>query len=80
MKKTFREWRKEAGLTSSYVAKNIGLSTYTLNAKERGDKPFTCFQTKLLCDLYKVEIDDVQPVFLGRSAPKMGQEVNNEKH
>ncbi len=69
MEKTFREWRKEKGLTSSYVADKLGISVYTLNAKERGDSNFNLRQRKALCDLYDIKISDC--IFLDKSTTKM---------
>lgn len=54
-KKSFREWRKERGYTTKYVADKLGITVPTLTAKERGKYDFTVLQKKILCDLYGVE-------------------------
>lgn len=74
MQKTLREWRKEKGYTTKFVADYLGLATFTLNRKERGQKSFSCYQTKRLCELYNIEYSDVKPIFLGNNATKMEQE------
>lgn len=69
MEKTFRQWRKENGLTSKFVADKLGISVYTLNSKERGDSAFSLRQRKMLCDLYGIDISDC--IFLDKSTTKM---------
>lgn len=59
MKKTLREWRKEKGLTIAYVSSQLGLSPFSLNAKERGERQFTMRQLKILCDLYSISLKDI---------------------
>lgn len=58
--KTFREWRKTKGYTAEYVAKELEISIYTLNAKERGDWDFNQLQKKVLCELYGIDPSQVK--------------------
>lgn len=60
MQRTFREIRTDKGLTTSFVAKHIGLCVNTLLAKERGERSFTARETQMLCELYKVNICEVK--------------------
>lgn len=57
-KKTVREWRKEKGLSTDYVADKLGIKRETLTRKERNDD-FTLFQLKLLCELFKIELEQI---------------------
>lgn len=59
-KKSFREWRKERGYTTAFVASKLGITTPTLTAKERGKFKFTMIQKKLLCELLEITIDQVK--------------------
>lgn len=51
-----RDLRKKSGLTTKYVANQLGIKPRTLNQKER-DNSFTTLQLEKLCDLYKVRLD-----------------------
>lgn len=53
-----REIRKEKGLTSKFVAEKLGIKTSTLNRKER-DNSFTVLQLGKLCELYGVELKEI---------------------
>ena len=55
---TFREIRKQKGLTSEYVADQLGIKPRTLNKKER-ENSFGTFQKGILCRLYDVKIEEV---------------------
>lgn len=57
--KTYRDWRKERGYTTKYVAGILEISPTTLTAKERGDVKFTKLQQKMLCDVYKISIEQI---------------------
>lgn len=60
MKKTLRMWRKEKGLTVAYVSSQLNISPFSLNAKERGERPFTMNQLKALCELYSINLKDIE--------------------
>ena len=53
-----RELRKRKGYTTKYVAEQLGITTRSLNRKER-DNSFTTLQWAKLCELYGVSIDEV---------------------
>lgn len=53
-----REIRKMKGLTSEYVANQLGIKTRTLNKKER-ENSFTVLQLKELCKLFDVKIEEI---------------------
>ena len=57
--KTFRDWRKERGYTTKYVAGVLEISPTALTARERGEVMFTKLQQKILCDLYRISIKQV---------------------
>ena len=58
---TPREARKAKGLNTDYVAEKLGIKTRTLNLKERRNtiKAFSTLQSKALCELYEVRLDDL---------------------
>lgn len=58
--KTFREWRKEKGYTTKYIASKIGITPYTLNRKEYGKADFTKVQEMLLCNIYEIKMSQVK--------------------
>jgi transcriptional regulator with XRE-family HTH domain len=53
-----REIRKLKGLTAKFVADKLGIKTSTFNRKERANS-FTTLQLAVLCELYGVELKDL---------------------
>lgn len=59
-KKSFREWRKERGYTTAFVASKLGITTATLTAKERGKYSFTIAQKTIMCELYEISAEMIK--------------------
>lgn len=60
-KKTFKEIRKECGITAKHVAKNVLCINYnTMMAKENGRRKFSVSEAKTLCEFYGVPITEVE--------------------
>lgn len=59
-KKSFRDWRKEKGYTTRFVSEQLGISIYSVNAKERGEARFTKLEQCSLCKLYDITLEQVQ--------------------
>lgn len=55
---TLKEIRILKGYTTKYVAEQLGITPRSLNRKERENK-FTTLQVEILCELYKVNINEV---------------------
>lgn len=61
MKKTFKEIRKERGITAKHVAANVlGISYNTMMAKENGLRKFSVIEAQTLCEFYQVPITEVE--------------------
>lgn len=57
--KTFRDWRKERGYTTKYVAGVLEISPTALTARERRGRGFSKLEQKILCELYNIRIEQV---------------------
>ena len=57
-KMTLREWRKQKGYTTDFVASHLGITRQTLNRKEHSNN-FTLFQVKLLCELFGITANQI---------------------
>lgn len=58
-KKTFKEWRKEKGITASFVAKKLGITEQCLYNKEQGKSEWKLNEGLMLFSIYNVEADQV---------------------
>ena len=59
MKKSFKEIRKEKGITVAFVARHLGVTEATIRNKERGKTEFTASEARRLCHLYNVDFNEV---------------------
>lgn len=57
-KMTLRDWRKQKGYTTDFVAKHLGIARETLTRKERNNE-FSVFQIKLLCELFEINANQI---------------------
>lgn len=51
--------RDATGVTREEMAKIVGVSTYTYNYKERGERPFTADEIYRICEFFEVGFDDI---------------------
>ena len=64
--KTFREWRKEKGLTVKYIIQtlkskyDISISEWQLNDREKNQNKFTPKEIQSLCRIYGKTIDEIK--------------------
>ena len=58
--KTFKEIRKEKGISIAHVSRLLQKSTITVRNKENGITEFTAPEARTLCKLYGVKFEDVK--------------------
>lgn len=58
-KMTFKEIRESQRYTATYISKYLGISRPTLRSKEAGKSEWTFKEAMRLCDLYKVNVEQV---------------------
>ena len=59
MKKTLKEWRKEAKLTQEQAAAQLGVSHYTISRWESGVTQPNALQVIDICRVYKCKFEDI---------------------
>lgn len=59
-KKTFKEIRKEKGISVAHIAKSLNKSRQTIYNKEAGTSEWNGLEVQKLCDLYGIDISAVK--------------------
>lgn len=58
--KTFKELRKDRGISVSFISRKLGKSTQTIRNKENGITEFTWAEGCQLCKIYNVDFNEVR--------------------
>ena len=58
--KSFRELRRERGISLAHVARFLKRSEQTIRNKEKGKCDFTAPEARALCHLYNVDFREVR--------------------
>ena len=58
--KTFKEWRKDKGITAIFIAKKLGISTQSLYNKEEGKSGFSWTEGRAYCKLLGISDEQVK--------------------
>lgn len=53
----------ESGYKKSFIAKQMGISAYTLAMKINNESEFKANEISVLCDLLKISADDKEAIF-----------------
>lgn len=54
---------EESGYKKSFIAKQIGISAYTLAMKINNESEFKANEISILCDLLKISTGDKEAIF-----------------
>lgn len=75
---TFKELRKDAGLTVKDVSKKIGISTSTIYSYENSSRLPTVSILTQLARIYKVDFEEILTVYNNHKFAKDGGNIENE--